>query len=72
MISIKVRKTIIGHLLFALSFILIKFRIIRDEEKVIRVLNKLICNDRIFKMRVNDDKWIPIDMSDHEFVLSDD
>lgn len=67
--TITLRKTLIGYISFWLSHFLIRF--MKNEQKVINIINKLICNDRVYRMKIIDGDWKPLDLSVYEFTLSD-
>lgn len=71
MITVKVRKTLIGHFLFIVSKAIIRFRLLKTEKRTVSALNKLICNSKVFKVKVGRNKWQPLDLSDREFFSSD-
>ncbi len=71
MITVKVRKTLIGRILFIVSKAIIKFRILKTKNRTVSALNKLMCNSKVFKIKVGKNKWQPLDLSERKFFLSD-
>lgn len=71
-ISVSVKKTILGLFLLNLAKFIVKLDLIKREKRLLAVLNKLLCNDLLFKYKVGNGKWHPIKLSDVELCWGDD
>ncbi|MCC2248849.1 hypothetical protein JUJ52_02600 [Virgibacillus sp. AGTR] len=63
--KVTVRKTLIGLLALQTITFIGKLGLV-NRDQFIGIANFMLFNDKTFKMKVNNGKWMPLDLSERE------